>query len=283
VTEITKQLIRKLEVTEGRVLDLGRELLNWSTDIISKTGFGYDLNLIEDKAPPVGVALASLLQSAVNPVAFIPVLCSMYKWYHRRHFELVDKVIFATIQEKTSELRDRGEGVEPRPNDILDLLLSPNDEVTLTKEEIRDETLHFFLAGNETTGLTIMWTLYLLYQNPKCLERLVQEIDSVLRNPDDPTAVLRDPTTEDFCRFQYLVMVLKETLRYRPPAPFVSRETPQDIKLDGHTIKKGVSRTPRFFQPTHRLTRSISANCIDTVLFDPPRPHSLEGSRSIRS
>jgi len=181
----------------------------------------------------------------MKPIAFHPVLCSLYKWYHRRHFELVDQVIFSTIKEKTEQWKNK-EGVERRPSDILDLLLSPNNDTPLTKEEIRDETLHFFLAGNETTGLTLLWALYLLYQNPKCLERLVQEIDSVLRNPDDPTAAPREPTTEDFCRFQYLVMVLKETLRHRPPAPFISRETPRDIEIDGHFVKKGVSKTKSY-------------------------------------
>ena len=38
----------------------------------------------------------------------------------------------------------------------------------------------------------------------------------------------------------YCESILKETLRMRPPVPFLDREVSEDITIKGHTYKKGV-------------------------------------------
>ena len=238
-------------------IEIGDELSKLTFDIISKAGFGYDIRSIEDTGPPVGKSMSTLFKLVTNPLVALPLGPKLLQWFNRKHFDIVNGVIYDAIDERLKRRKcapHQGEE-ETRPGrDLLDLLLmAASDEearnaVKLTKEEIRDEVLTFFLAGHDTTALTFTWVLYLLHRNPNCLERLVKEIDSVLLDPNDPDGPPRDPTYEDFVHFKYLTMVLKETLRLYPAASIISRQTPEDVEFDGYAVKKGVSsfRKPAF-------------------------------------
>ena len=50
----------------------------------------------------------------------------------------------------------------------------------MTDKQIRDESLTLFLAGHETTANALMWTWYLLSQNPSAAGKFYAEVDRVL-------------------------------------------------------------------------------------------------------
>ena len=46
--------------------------------------------------------------------------------------------------------------------------------------QLRDEAMTLYLAGHETTALTLAWSWYLLSQNPNVENKLVSEWQHVL-------------------------------------------------------------------------------------------------------
>ena len=50
----------------------------------------------------------------------------------------------------------------------------------MTDRQLRDEVMTIFLAGHETTALTLSWAWYLLAQNPEVEKKFHAELDEVL-------------------------------------------------------------------------------------------------------
>ena len=73
-----------------------------------------------------------------------------------------------------------------------------------------------------------------LARHPEVVEKIRAEIHTVM---GDRTTVQFD----DVKQFQYCEMVLKETLRMRPPVPFLDRGVAADTKLGKHVYKANVS------------------------------------------
>ncbi|MBV8489440.1 MAG: cytochrome P450, partial [Candidatus Eremiobacteraeota bacterium] len=84
-------------------------------------------------------------------------------------------------------------------------------------EQIRDEVMTLFMAGHETTANLLTWTFYLLAKHPDADERLGE----AARHGDR----------------EYVMRVVRETLRLYPPAWLIGRETSHDVTLiDGSFV-----------------------------------------------
>ncbi len=75
-------------------------------------------------------------------------------------------IVYRLIQER------RATGTERR-GDLLSRLLVAEDEEgrKMSDTELRDELMTLFLAGHETTALTLSYTFYLLAQSPEVQTR----------------------------------------------------------------------------------------------------------------
>ncbi|KAE8336004.1 hypothetical protein BDV24DRAFT_168665 [Aspergillus arachidicola] len=94
--------------------------------------------------------------------------------------------------------------------------------------EIVAEVSIMMNAGSDTTGISLNNVMLLLLKNPHCLERLREEIDSVLE--DDEVIAPYDKVKH----LPYLRACLDENMRLYPPVSFhVPRRTPQE----GTTIR----------------------------------------------
>lgn len=47
--------------------------------------------------------------------------------------------------------------------------------------QLRDDLLSMLVAGHETTGSVLTWTIYLLSKDPAALRRAQDEVDRVLQ------------------------------------------------------------------------------------------------------
>lgn len=74
------------------------------------------------------------------------------------------------------------------------------------------------IAGHETTSAMLTWTILQLGENPEILQRLRNEIDSVVGDSPAVTAAHLEA-------MPYLRAVLKESLRMHPPVTIFSRQT----------------------------------------------------------
>ena len=118
----------------------------------------------------------------------------------------------------------------------------------MTDRQLRDEVMTLFLAGHETTALTLSWTWYLLAQNPQAEQKFHAELDEVLGG--------RLPTMADMPRLKYTEMITKESMRLYPPAFGVGREALEECEIGGYRVPAGsqlfmfqwvTQRDPRFF------------------------------------
>ena len=125
---------------------------------------------------------------------------------------------------------------ESSPKDLLGRLIAARDEQTgtrMTAQEVRDNIITIFMAGHETTAMTMTWTWYLLSQHPTVEAKLHAELDAVLKG--------RAPTYEDLSKLPYSRMIIDESMRMYPPAHTMVRVALAEDTLCGRPIPKGAT------------------------------------------
>ena len=119
-------------------------------------------------------------------------------------------------------------------DDLVGLLVGALDPKTgerLTQREQRDNLIGFFIAGHETTALTLTWALYLVGRDAKTQARILEEVRSVRADGD--------LTFEDVSALKFTRAVIDETLRLFPPAPIFNRECQEPCEVLGRRMETG--------------------------------------------
>jgi cytochrome P450 len=98
----------------------------------------------------------------------------------------------------------------------------------MTEQQVRDESMTLFVAGHETTALTLSWTWYLLGGNPAAEARLREELRAVLAG--------RPAEVSDLEKLPYLNAVIHESLRLYPPAFIMARMNVETVSVGGYEI-----------------------------------------------
>jgi cytochrome P450 len=124
---------------------------------------------------------------------------------------------------------------EARPRDLLTAMIEMQDaHGGLDDTSIRFELSGLFIAGKETSAISLAWLLSLLPRRPDLTARLVEEIDRVLGG--------RAPRAEDLPQLSYLQRVLQENLRLHPPVWLLfPRRAADDVELGGHLVRRGTT------------------------------------------
>jgi cytochrome P450 len=115
-------------------------------------------------------------------------------------------------------------------DDVLSALLEMRDEhgAPLSQQQIRDEVMTLFIAGHETTALTLVFSWRLLALHPEIAAALRREVCTVAR-----------VDLESLPRLTLLDQVVKESLRLFPPAYGIPREALGSDTLDGYAVRAG--------------------------------------------
>ncbi|XP_078582456.1 cytochrome P450 3A11-like [Branchiostoma floridae x Branchiostoma japonicum] len=105
----------------------------------------------------------------------------------------------------------------------------------LTKADVVSNGILFFLAGYDTTSLTMAYTMYNLALNQEAQDDVIREVDDVMEGKDDID-------NEALGQLTYLEMCIMETLRLYPPgANVMTRCCVEDAVVNGLTIPKGMT------------------------------------------
>jgi cytochrome P450 len=241
----TRRLIENWQPGETR--DMHREMMRLTLEIVVRCLFRADVsNDVDD--------VGNTLKELVKPFASQATL----KWIlnnrlptptHLRFNRLarrIDDVVFRIISERRASGRDEG--------DLLSMLLDAKDEdgSQMNDQQLRDEVMTLFLAGHETTALTLSWSWYLLGKHPEAETRFHQELDEVLGS--------RLPTMADLPRLKFTEQIAKESMRLYPPAYGLGREAIDDCEIGGYRVTAGTQvfmfqwvtqRDPRFYDQPH--------------------------------
>nr|QWK52415.1 cytochrome P450 705A24 [Isatis tinctoria] len=109
-----------------------------------------------------------------------------------------------------------------------------NAEYKITRKQIKSLFAELFLGAGDSSSSTARWAMAEIINHPEILERLREEIDSVVGKD-------RLVQETDLPKLLYLQAVVKEALRLHPVGPVVPRELQEDCNIRGFNIPKGTS------------------------------------------
>lgn len=96
------------------------------------------------------------------------------------------------------------------------------------------------LAGIDTTIITLTWTLSLILNNYKVLEKIQDELNTHVGKE-------RRVEKSDLKHLVYLQAVIKESMRLYPAVPLsVPHEAIEDCTIGGYHVQKGTRIIPNF-------------------------------------
>ncbi|CAL1363408.1 unnamed protein product [Linum trigynum] len=154
--------------------------------------------------------------------------------YFRR---LVDRVLAERRRRRREDSDDGATGCG-EVKSVAEILLSlrESDPGFYTDEVVHSTISMMFIAGTETTSITLEWAMALLLNHPQAMQKLQTEID-------DTVGVHNRLINEhDIPNLPYLKCVVNETLRLYPPAPFLlPHSSSEDCTVKGYRVPKGTT------------------------------------------
>lgn len=242
MVDYAKRLTAKWNEGENR--DIHRDMMRLTLEIVVQCLFSADVSSDVDH---VGATLKELVKPFASQATLGWILNNRLPTpAHLRFHGLarkIDNVVYRIISERRGSGEDKG--------DLLSMLLAARDEdgSQMNDRQLRDEVMTLFLAGHETTALTLAWSWYLLGTHPEVEKKFHRELDEVLAG--------RTPMAADLPRLKFTEQIAKECMRLYPPAYGLGREAINDCEIGGYRVPAGTQvfmfqwatqRDPRFYE-----------------------------------
>jgi len=228
-------------------------------DVLNLSAFGLDTNSQRERHHIYDAALA-LVEGTNSNQSLKMFLCLICQDLVPL-VQCIDKIFGlatpgALMRASQKIIKQRKENLKLNPtsanqDDVIKMMLNyevdqlkdENDpSKRMTEDEIAMQVLVLIVGGFETTSRSLSYISFQLAKHPDVQDRLYSDICGVLS--DDLSVA---PTYDDLVELEYLEMVINETLRMCPPAPFgvtnriASRDcTMPNLLGEDIVIKKGV-------------------------------------------
>uniref|UniRef100_A0A7S0V0I1 C-22 sterol desaturase n=1 Tax=Polytomella parva TaxID=51329 RepID=A0A7S0V0I1_9CHLO len=135
--------------------------------------------------------------------------------------------------------------------------------------KMADTVMDFLFASQDASTASLVWTLTMMAERPDILNRVRAE---QLKLREDPTAPI---VNEILNEAVFPRQVVKEVLRYRPPAPMVPQHVMQPFKVDdNYTAPKGTLLIPSLWGAS--LQGYENAAEFDPDRFGPERKEDVK-------
>jgi len=251
ITEVIRSF--KIKIDRHPDVELNVAMADLTFDVLAKSLLGDPAGLDRDR---LKVATRRVVTSAgtLRPDDLIPLPRGTprpigFKGW--RALRLLKRAAHDLLKKRAKEPGD----------DLVGLLTSAVDPKTgdpLSPTEQRDNLIGFFIAGHETTALTLTWALYLVGMHEPTAKRIRKEVFDVVGEGD----ILY----EHIADLIFTRAVIDETMRLFPPAPIMNRECVEPCKVLGRQMNVGdiLLLTPYVMHRTERLWDNPLA-------FDPDR------------
>jgi cytochrome P450 len=198
----------ELTETGPAIVDIDHAMMSIALEITCGALFGVAIDdEVDEITSATLVALHGVVAKARNPLALPMIVPTPANLRMRRAISRLDKAVDSIIAARSSNLLAPDAPIR----DMLDVLLDPDLEVPLTKQQIRDEIVTFIVAGHETVASALTWAWQLLITNPGEMQKLKLAPESAK-------------------------LVFDESLRLYPPAWIITRRTLSDLIIDGIEI-----------------------------------------------
>lgn len=270
VQEETGLLLQELARTKGQPLDPSTLLTAAMGNSICRILFGHRFDYGDEQYLDVlrRVAQNFLLES--SPLGKLyNILPGLLERLPGSHWTFFHNTFFVQdfLTRKVEENAVAGEPTTA-PRDFSDAFLrkmeqeKENPKTAFTQDNLRVTVFDIFLAGTETTSMTLRYCLMVLLQHPDVAEKIQEEIERVIGTE-------RPPALRDRAAMPYTDAVIHEVQRFLDliPLGFV-RTVARDTPLGGFTIPKGCTiypvlssalkdprhfKNPEVFDPQHFL------------------------------
>ncbi|MBA0591474.1 hypothetical protein Gorai_020149 [Gossypium raimondii] len=238
-----ERLVEKLQpfALDGTAVNMEEKFSQLTLDVIGLSVFNYNFDSLTTDSPVIDAVYTALKEAELRSTDILPYWKASSSSFPRQiKAEKAVTVIRKAVEElivkckeiveKEGERINEEEYVNDADPSILRFLLASREEVSSL--QLRDDLLSMLVAGHETTGSVLTWTLYLLSKDPSALLKAQQEVDRVLEG--------RNPTYEDIKDLKFLTRCITESLRLYPHPPVLIRRAQVDDVLPGdYKVKAG--------------------------------------------
>lgn len=245
--EKSKKMVDLMERDIGKNFDMHRVMFKAAADSVFSTSFDIDWsmqNTYGDNFRDAVLAIFERVQLRAHSV--------LLKWdpvYKLTKHYAMDSNDYPKIKRITQSL------VETKKNCLAEKLIQNCDELADAKEahcsnyiqkciqlELEkkfdnentcDNVETLFLGSVDTSAITITSITLMLAIHQNYQDRVVEELHSIFNNIDDPV------TSDHLPMMSFMELVIKESLRHFPIAPYLARECTADLPLNGGIVPKG--------------------------------------------
>ncbi|GAX74682.1 hypothetical protein CEUSTIGMA_g2130.t1 [Chlamydomonas eustigma] len=243
---------QKLDVaaTSGTAVNMEAVFSQLTLDIIGKAVFNYDFNSLTTDSPLIQAVYTALKETETRatdllPYWKIPLLCKFVPRQQkalaavdlirqttsdliRKCKEMVDEEEMAAAEAASAAGQEYINSSDPS---VLRFLIAAREEVDST--QLRDDLLSMLVAGHETTGSALTWTLYLLAMNRDKMARAQEEVDQVLQSR-------LQPSMAEYGQLRYVMRCVNESMRLYPHPPVLLRRAlVADTLPGGYEVARG--------------------------------------------
>ena len=239
----------------GDQVDLGGQMGEITINTITRTMFG------KGTVPKSQVKEINLhIKHMVDYIGQTLYSTMLPKWVPipgHAEFERDQKAIKQTVNQIIAACRQEKE----TSASLIQMLMNIVDEESheqMTEQQLFDEVMSIFVAGNETTATALTWLGAVIQENPAILEKMLMEINNVLGT--------HMPSFESISRLTYTRQVFMEILRKYTVAPFVPRALNQTDRLGNYDLPAN-ALVLIFYHGVHHNPRVWA----EPEIFDPER------------
>lgn len=240
-----ERLVEKLQpyALNGTAVNMEESFSQLTLDVIGLSVFNYNFDALTADSPVIDAVYTALKEAEARSTDLLPYwkikpLCKIIP--RQIKAEEAVTVIRKTVEELIAKCKEIVENEGERVDDdeyvndsdpsILRFLLASREEVSSV--QLRDDLLSMLVAGHETTGSALTWTLYLLSKDSSSLIKAQEEVDRVLQG--------RLPSYEDVKELKFLTRCIMESLRLYPHPPvLIRRAQVDDVFPGGYKVNAG--------------------------------------------
>ncbi|KAL6141880.1 hypothetical protein ACLB2K_060166 [Fragaria x ananassa] len=233
------RLVEKLQADahSGTAVNMEEKFCQLTLDVIGLSLFNYNFDSLNTDSPVIDAVYTALKEAELRSTDILPYwkVDALRKIIPRQiKAEKAVSIIRSSVEELIAKCKaiveaegeriDEEEYLNEADPSILRFLLASREEVSSV--QLRDDLLSMLVAGHETTGSVLTWTLYLLSKDPQSLGKAQEEVDTVLQG--------RRPSYDDIKDLKFLTRCIMESLRLFPHPPVLIRRAQVADVLPGN-------------------------------------------------